>query len=51
MTKPFPIGIRLPESSHLFDAYDFPKGDVIFGFFANGKNTENTIAFLEFIMN
>ena len=50
LKDPLPIGIRLPESSHLFDAYAFPQGDIVFGFTQNSTHTENTIAFLEYIM-
>ncbi len=44
-----PLGIRLPDSSRLFDAYVFPQGDVIFGITQSYKNTSNTFAFLEYI--
>lgn len=51
MKDPLPIGIRLPESCKLFDAYTFPTGDIVFGFMRNMQNRENTVAFLEYIMN
>lgn len=50
LKDPLPIGIRLSDSSCLMDYYKFPKGEVIFGFVHNITETENAIAFLEYIM-
>ena len=50
LQNPFPIGIRLPDSCRLFDAYNYGGEHIIFGFFTNGANSENAIAFLEYIM-
>lgn len=49
LTNPVPLGIRLPDSCRLLDAYVFPQGNVIFGIAYNAKNTENALAFLEYI--
>ena len=49
LTNPVPLGIRLPDSCRLLDAYIFPQGNVIFGIAYNAKNTENALAFLEYI--
>ena len=49
LSDPVPLGIRLPNSCLLFDAYAFPPGDVIFGITHNAKNLVNTLAFLEYI--
>ena len=51
LKNPIAVGVRLPSSSSLFDAYAFPPGDVIFGIVHNAKNIENTLAFLEYVMN
>ena len=51
MTDPVPIGIRLPEANPLLQAYSFPAGDVILGITVNSQHTENTLAFLEYILN
>lgn len=49
LSDPLPLGIRLPASSCLFDAYSFPSGDVIFGITRNVQNLSNTLAFLDYI--
>lgn len=49
LSDPVPLGIRLPDSCRLFDAYAFPKGEVILGITHNAKNLVNTLAFLEYI--
>ena len=50
LNDPIAMGIRIPSTSPLLDAYFFPKGDVIFGIAQNVQNLENTLAFLEYIM-
>ena len=49
LSDPLPLGIRLPDSSSLFDVYSFPPGDVIFGITRNAQNLSNTFAFLNYI--
>ena len=49
LLDPVPLGIRIPESSRLLDAYAFPPDNVIFGITHNAKNLVNTRAFLEYI--
>lgn len=49
LSDPVPLGIRLPDSSRLFDAYAFPQGEVIFGITHSAKNLSNTFAFLNYI--
>ena len=49
LSDPDPLGIRLPDSCLLFDAYAFAPGDVIFGITHNAKNLVNTLSFLEYI--
>lgn len=51
MKEPVALGIRLPATCRLLEAYAFPAGDVIFGISYNTENIENTLAFLEYIMN
>lgn len=51
MKDPIPLGIRLPEDSRLFEAYTYLSKDVIFGITSSTQNPENTLAFLEYIMN
>lgn len=51
LKEPIPLGIRIPESSRLFDAYKYASKDVIFGITRSVQNTENTLAFLEYILN
>lgn len=50
LTDPIPLGIRLPASSRLFDAYAFPNDEVIFGITHSAKNLSNALAFLDYIM-
>ncbi len=50
LQDPVPLGIRLPDSSHLFDAYDFLSKDVIFGITHASTNLSNTFAFLDYIL-
>lgn len=49
LQDPVPLGIRLPTSSLLFDAYQFADKDVIFGITHTAVNVENALAFLEYI--
>jgi hypothetical protein len=51
MNDPVPLGIRLPENSKLLEAYTYLSKDVIFGITRGVQNTENTLAFLEYILN
>ena len=51
LKEPIPLGIRLPSSSRLLDGYAFPVGEVVFGVSFNTQNIENTLAFLEYVMN
>lgn len=51
LEDPLPVGIRIPENSHLFDAYMFNEGDVVFGITHTAVNISNALAFLEFIMS
>lgn len=51
LENPMPIGIRLPETCRLFEAYAFPNGDVIFGITRAASNISNTLAFLEYIFS
>ncbi len=51
LQEPVPIGVRIPDTSRLFDAYHYPTKDVIFGIALGIKNVDNTLAFLEYIMN
>lgn len=51
LKEPIPLGIRLPENSKLFEAYKYASKDVIFGITCSVQNTENTLAFLEYIMD
>lgn len=50
LTDPVAMGIRIPATSPLMDAYFFPEGEVIFGITQSVQNIENTLAFLEYIM-
>lgn len=51
LQNPIPMGIRLPDTSRLFDAYRYPARDIVFGITQGVANLENTLAFLEYIMN
>ena len=51
MNNPVPLGIRLPENSKLLEASTYLSKDVIFGITRGVQNTENTLAFLEYILN
>lgn len=51
LKEPIALGIRLPASSCLLEDYAFPVGEVIFGVSFNTRNIENTLAFLEYVMN
>lgn len=51
LEEPVALGIRLPATCRLLEAYSFPAGDVIFGISYNTENIENTLSFLEYIMN
>lgn len=50
MTDPIPMGIRLPETCRLRQAYLFPQGDVIFSVCASAQHQDNVLAFLEYIL-
>jgi hypothetical protein len=50
LKNPVPVGICLPKTSKLFDAYKYPPKDVIFSITHNAKHIENTLRFLEYIM-
>ena len=50
MLDPIPLGIRLPETCKLLEAYLFPKGDVILSVAASVVNTQNTLTFFEYIL-
>ena len=49
LQNPIPLGIRLPESCRMTEAYTFHKGDVILGVVHSSTNIEQLIAFLDFI--
>ena len=51
LSEPIALGIRIPENSKLFDAYSYISKDVIFGISRSAPNIENTLAFLEYIMD
>ncbi len=51
LKDPIPMGIRIPTSSCLFEAYSFPNDEIVIGIMRNTPNLENTLAFIEYIMN
>lgn len=51
MAEPFPIAVRVPEDSGFKkNCYTYWKSDVAFGLVATTENMENTLAFLDYIM-
>lgn len=50
LEDPVPIGICLPETCRLFEAYSFKDTEVVLGIIHNAVNIDNTLAFLEFIL-
>lgn len=51
LADPVPLGIRIPETSRLFDAYAFPKDDIIFGISETNQRLDMTMAFLDFLFS
>lgn len=51
LKDPIPVGIQLPETCKLFDAYQYASKNVILGITHNAQHIENTLVFLEYIMD
>lgn len=49
LEDPVALGIRIPESSRLFDAYSFPKDTIVFGITITNQHLTQTLAFLDYI--
>ena len=50
LKDPVALGIRIPDSSRLLDAYSFPMDDVIFGIPVSCQRLSMTLEFLDFIL-
>jgi hypothetical protein len=50
LEDPVAMGIRIPDSSRLLDAYSFPMDDVIFGIPVSCQRLTMTLEFLDFIL-
>lgn len=50
LKDPVVLGIRIPDSSRLLDAYSFPMDDVIFGIPVSNQRLSMTLAFLDYIL-
>ena len=49
LEDPIALGIRIPKTSCLFEAYAFPDEEIILGFTETNRHVPVTIAFLEFL--
>ena len=50
LEDPVALGIRIPDSSRLFDAYSFPKDTILFGITTTNQHLSTTHAFLDYIL-
>ncbi len=49
LEDPIPLGIRIPDSSRLFEAYSFTGDNVVFGIASTTQRLSTTLAFLDYI--